>query len=141
MFFSPGGSGPEEIMAVAKEMDYFIVMAPFTPQTEKIVNAKVLSVMKPTAFLLNLARGELVDEEALIQALKSEKIAGAGLDAFCQEPLPKGHPFWGMKNVIVSPHIAGMSDIYVEQTLPIVEENLKRFLKGERQNLLNLVEG
>jgi D-2-hydroxyacid dehydrogenase (NADP+) len=133
-------SGPEDIVSVAKEVDYFIVMAPFTPQTEKMVNLKVLSAMKPTAFLLNLARGEIVDEEALISILKSGKIAGAGLDAFCQEPLPKEHPFWRMKNVIVSPHLAGMSDIYVEQTLPIVEENLRRFLMGERRNLLNLVE-
>jgi D-2-hydroxyacid dehydrogenase (NADP+) len=132
--------GPEEIVEVAREVDYFIVMAPYTPQTEKIVNSKILSAMKPTAFLLNLARGELVDEEALINALKSGQIAGAGLDAFCQEPLPKGHPLWGMKNVIITPHIAGMSDIYVEQTLPVVEENLRRFMKGERRNLLNFVE-
>jgi phosphoglycerate dehydrogenase-like enzyme len=96
--------------------------------------------MKPTAFLLNLARGELVDEDALIKALKAGQIAGAGLDAFCEEPLPKGHPFWGMRNVIVTPHIAGMSDIYVEQTLPVVEENLRRFMKGERRNLVNFVE-
>jgi phosphoglycerate dehydrogenase-like enzyme len=132
--------GPEEVVSVAGEADYFIVMAPYTPQTDKILNSKVLSAMKPTAFLLNLARGELVDEEALINALKTGQIAGAGLDAFCQEPLPKGHPFWGMRNVIVTPHIAGMSDIYVEQTLPVVEENLRRFMKGERRSLVNLVE-
>jgi phosphoglycerate dehydrogenase-like enzyme len=96
--------------------------------------------MKPTAFLLNLGRGEIVDEEALIRALKSGKIAGAGLDTYLKEPLPKEHPFWGMKNVIVSPHVAGMSDIYVEQALTIFEENLRRFVKGDRRNLLNLVE-
>ena len=132
--------GPEDIINVAKEVDYFIIVAPFTPQTEKMVDSKVLSAMKPTAFFLNLGRGEIVDEEALIQALNSGKIAGAGLDTFCQEPLPKDHPFWGMKNVIVSPHVAGMSDVYVEQALSIFEENLRRFLKGERKNLINLVE-
>jgi len=132
--------GSEDIINVAKEVDYFIIVAPFTPQTEKMVDSKVLSAMKPTAFLLNLGRGEIVDEEALIQALNSGRIAGAGLDTYCQEPLPKGHPFWGMKNVIVSPHVAGMSDIYVEQALLIFEENLRRFLKGERRNLINLVE-
>jgi D-2-hydroxyacid dehydrogenase (NADP+) len=132
--------GPENIINVAREVDYFIIVAPFTPQTEKMVDSKVLSAMKPTAFLLNLGRGEIVDEDALINALKSGKIAGAGLDTYCQEPLPKDHPFWGMKNVIVSPHVAGMSDIYVEQAVSIFEENLRRFLKGESRNLINLVE-
>jgi D-2-hydroxyacid dehydrogenase (NADP+) len=132
--------GPEDIVKVAKEVDYLVIVAPNTPETEKIVDSKVLSAMKPTAFLLNLGRGELVDEEALIRVLKSGKIAGAGLDTYLQEPLPKGHPFWGMKNVIVSPHVAGMSDIYVEQVLTIFEENLRRFIKGEKRNLINLVE-
>lgn len=132
--------GPEEIINVAKEVDYFIIVAPFTPQTEKMVDSKVLSAMKPTAFFLNLGRGEIVDEEALIQALNSGKIAGAALDTFLAEPLPKDHPFWGMKNVIVSPHVAGMSDVYVEQALSIFEENLRRFLQGERRSLINLVE-
>ena len=132
--------GPEDIAKVAKDVDYLVIVAPRTPETEKIVDSKVLSAMKPTAFLINLGRGEIIDEEALIRALKSGKIAGAGLDTYLQEPLPKGHPFWGMKNVIVSPHVAGMSDIYVEQALTIFEENLRRFIKGEGRNLLNLVE-
>ena len=132
--------GPEDIVNVAREVDYFIIVAPFTPQTEKMVDSKVLSAMKPTAFLLNLGRGEVVDEGALINVLKSGKIAGAGLDTYCEEPLPESHPFWGMKNVIVSPHVAGMSDIYVEQALSIFEENLRRFLKGERRNLINVME-
>jgi phosphoglycerate dehydrogenase-like enzyme len=132
--------GPEDMVKVAKEVDYLVIVAPNTPETEKIVDTEVLSAMKPTAFLLNLGRGEIVDEEALIRALKSGKIAGAGLDTYLQEPLPKEHPFWGMKNVIVSPHVAGMSDIYVEQALTIFEENLRRFIKGDRRNLLNLVE-
>jgi phosphoglycerate dehydrogenase-like enzyme len=132
--------GPEDIVKVAKEVDYLVIVAPNTPETEKIVDSKVFSAMKPTAFLLNLGRGELVDEEALIRVLKSGKIAGAGLDTYLQEPLPQGHPFWGMKNVIVSPHVAGMSDIYVEQALTIFEENLRRFIKGEKRNLINLME-
>jgi D-2-hydroxyacid dehydrogenase (NADP+) len=131
--------GPEDMVKVAKEVDYLVIVAPNTPETEKIVDSKVLSAMKPTAFLLNLGRGEIVDEEALIRALQAGKIAGAGLDTYWQEPLPPGHPFWGMKNVIVSPHVAGMSDIYVEQALTIFEENLRRFIKGEKGNLLNVV--
>jgi D-2-hydroxyacid dehydrogenase (NADP+) len=132
-------SGPDEILKVAAEIDYFIIVAPYTPQTYKMVDAKVLSSMRPTAFLINIGRGELVDEDALIHTLNSGKIAGAALDAFCQEPLPKDHPFWKMKNVIVTPHVGGMSDIYVEQVLSIFEENLRRYLMGERQNLINLV--
>jgi D-2-hydroxyacid dehydrogenase (NADP+) len=131
--------GPEDIVEVAAEVDYLIVVAPNTPQTRNIIGAKVLSAMKPTAFLVNIARGELVDEAALIEALKAGKFAGAALDAFAQEPLPPDHPFWKMKNVIVTSHVGGRSDIYVEQAVPIIEENLRRFLKGERKDLINLV--
>jgi phosphoglycerate dehydrogenase-like enzyme len=131
--------GPEEIIKVAEAVDYFIIVAPYTPQTYQIVNEKVLSAMKSTAFLINIGRGELVKEEALIEALHSKKIAGAALDAFNQEPLPPNHPFWKMKNVIITPHVGGMSDIYMKQALTIFEENLRRFLKGERKNLINLI--
>ena len=131
--------GPEDIIKVAEAVDYFIIVAPYAPQTYQIVNEGVLSAMKPTAFLINIGRGELVHEDALIKALNSEKIAGAALDAFNQEPLPPNHPFWKMKNVIITPHVGGASDIYVEQALTIFEENLRRFLRGERKNLINLV--
>jgi phosphoglycerate dehydrogenase-like enzyme len=132
--------GPEDISKVIQEVDYFIIVAPKTPQTEKMIGAKVLSSMKPTSFLINLGRGEIVDEDALIQALNSGKIAGAALDTFCTEPLPKDHPFWRMKNMIVTPHLGGMSDIYVTQALSIFEENLRCFLKGERRDLINLID-
>ena len=131
--------GPEDILKVAAVVDYFIIVAPYTAQTYQIVNERVLLAMKPTAFLINIGRGELINEEDLIRALKSEKIAGAALDVFCQEPLPSEHPFWKMKNVIVTPHVGGMSDIYMEQALTIFEENLRQFLRGERENLINLV--
>ena len=131
--------GPEDIIKVAEAVDYFIIVAPYTPQTYQIVNEGVLSAMKPTAFLINIGRGELVNENALIKALNSKKIAGAALDAFNQEPLPPDHPFWKMKSVIVTPHVGGASDIYVEQALTIFEENLHRFLRGERKNLINFV--
>ena len=131
--------GPEDIVKVAAEVDYLIIVAPNTPQTHQIVNEKVLSAMKPSAFLINIARGELVDEDALIKALEAGEIAGAALDALVQEPLPADHPFWKMKNVIVTSHVGGRSDIYIEQSLPIIEENLRRYLKGERKDLVNLV--
>jgi phosphoglycerate dehydrogenase-like enzyme len=131
--------GPEELLQVIKEVDYFIIVVPSTPQTKKMIGAEALSSMKPTAFLINIGRGDIVDEEALIHALKTGKIAGAALDTFWEEPLPKDNPLWDMENVIITPHVGGMSDIYVEQVLPIIEENLRRFLQGERENLINLV--
>ena len=132
--------GPEDLPRVAAEVDYLILVAPSTPETEKIVGTEVLERMKPTAYLINIARGELVDEEALMRALEAGKIAGAALDALSAEPLPREHPLWGMKNVIITPHVGGMSDNYPEQVMPIVEENLRRYLQGERRNLINYIE-
>jgi len=132
--------GLDGLLTVAREVDYFIVAVPLTPETRGMVGAEVVSAMKPTAFLLNLARGPVVDEKALIRALESRTIAGAGLDVFNEEPLPQGHPFWKMKNVIVTPHVGGTSTFYVSQVLPIFRENLRRYLKGERHALINVVD-
>ena len=132
--------GPEDLPQVAGEVDYLILVAPSTPRTEKIVGAKVLERMRSTAFLINLARGELVDDEALIKTLETGAIAGAALDALSTEPLPKGHLLWGMRNVIITPHVGGFSNIYREQVMPIIEENMRRFLRGERRDLINYVE-
>ena len=130
----------KELLQVTKEVDYFIIVAPSTPQTKKMIGTEALSSMKPTAFLINIGRGDIVDEEALIHALKTGKIAGAALDTFWKEPLPKDNPLWDMKNVIITPHVGGISDIYIEQLLPILEENLRRFLQGERENLINPID-
>ena len=132
--------GPEDLRQVLKEVDYLILVVPDTPQTRNMIGTKELSAMKPSAYLINLARGGIVDERALIQALEVGKIAGAALDVFCEEPLPKNHPLWGFKNAIITPHIGGLSDIYVEQSLSIFEENLRLFLRGDKKNLINLVE-
>lgn len=132
--------GPEALVQVIQEVDYFIISAPSTPQTYKMVGAEVLSRMKPTACLINLGRGDIVDEEALIHALETGKIAGAALDVFATTPLPKDHPLWGIKNVIITPHVAGLCDVQVEQVCSIFEENLRRFVQGERRNLINLIE-
>ena len=130
----------ENLLDMIKEVDYFINILPSTPETQKVIGAKEFSSMKSTAFFINVGRGDAVDEEALIQALSAGKIAGAGLDVFYREPLPRNSQLWDMKNVIITPHIGGQSEIYVEQDLSIFEENLRRFLKGERQNLINVVE-
>jgi len=130
---------PDQLCQILPELDYFIIVVPLTAETRAMIDARVLSAMKPTAFFINIGRGEIVDETALIQALQTGKIAGAALDTFWTEPLRKDHPLWEMKNVIITPHVGGMSDIYVEQVLPIFEENLRRFLQGERRNLINLI--
>jgi phosphoglycerate dehydrogenase-like enzyme len=132
--------GPEDLLRVVREVDYFIIVVPNIPQTRKMINAEVLASMKPTAFLINLGRGEVVDEEALIRLLETGRIAGAGLDTFWAEPLPEDHPFWRMKNVIMTPHVGGMCEICVDQVLGVFEGNLRRFLKGERTNLINFIQ-
>jgi len=132
--------GPDGLMEVMGEVDFFVNIVPSTPETLKMVGARELSAMKPTAFFINIGRGDTVDEEALIERLKAKKIAGAGLDAFSMEPLPEDSPLWDMENVIVTPHNGGMSDIYLDQALPIFEENMRRFLQGERRDLINYIE-
>jgi phosphoglycerate dehydrogenase-like enzyme len=132
--------GLDGLLTVAAEVDYLIVVVPLTPETRGMVGAEVISAMKPSAFLLNLARGPVVDEEALIRALESKAIAGAALDVFDEEPLPQNHPFWKMKNVIVTPHIGGASTSYAGQVLPIFKENLRRYFRGERHSLINVVD-
>jgi len=132
--------GPEDLLKVVREVDYFVIVVPNIPQTRKMVNAEVLSSMKPTAFLINLGRGEVVDEETLIRLLQTGRIAGAALDTFWAEPLPEDHPFWEMKNVIVTSHVGGMSESCIEQVLSVFEENLSRYLKGERKDLINFIQ-
>jgi phosphoglycerate dehydrogenase-like enzyme len=131
---------PEALPEIAGSLDYLILTAPATPETRHIVGAKLLDRMKPTAYVINIARGELVDEAALRDALEAGKIAGAGLDALPVEPLPAGHPLWKTKNVIITPHVGGMSDIYRRQIMPILAENLARFLRGERRDLINFID-
>ncbi|MCE5264624.1 MAG: D-2-hydroxyacid dehydrogenase [Deltaproteobacteria bacterium] len=131
---------PEDLPGIAGSLDYLILTAPATPATHHIVGADLLSRMKPTAYVINIARGELVDEAALRTALEAGKIAGAALDALPVEPLPAGHPLWKTKNVIITPHVGGMSDIYRRQIMPILSENLRRFIRGERRELLNFIE-
>lgn len=124
---------------VASEVDYFVCLAPSRPDNQKIVNAEVFGGMKSTAFFLSLGRGEVVDESALLEVLRERKIAGAALDVFCQEPLPADSPFWGLDNLIITPHVGGMSDVYIPQAVDIFRENLRRYLKGEKWDLVNVV--
>ena len=131
--------GRDQIREVAGLADYFVVIVPYTPQTDRIVDKSVIAALKPSAFFINVARGGVLDEPALIEALRERRIAGAGLDVFETEPLPKESPLWGMDNVIITPKIGGMTDVYVEQTAPILRHNLRAFLGGRPSDLMNRV--
>ena len=96
--------------------------------------------MKPTAYLTNLARGGVVDEDALLQALRDKRIAGAALDVFVTEPLPSDHPFWEMDNVMITPHVGGFNDGYAKAAMPILTENMRLVLAGKREEMINIVE-
>jgi D-2-hydroxyacid dehydrogenase (NADP+) len=131
--------GRDELLAAVSDLDYLVALTPYSATTHHLVNAATFSSMKPSIYFINLARGGVVDEEALIKALESGQIAGAALDVFNDEPLPDDHPFWSMKNVIVTAHLGGFYDGYAERALPIVEENIRRFLAGDTGNMINVV--
>ena len=110
-------------------IDYVVLVAPLTPETRGMLGEAELHAMRPEAWLVNVGRGALVQEEALVRALQERWIAGAILDVFAEEPLPTEHPLWGMPNVAITPHVAGPSD--PGEIAPIFNENLRRFLEGK----------
>ncbi len=121
---------PEQITEMAEQCDVLALAAPATPETRNLIGEEQLRAMKPHALLINVARGELVDDRALVTALKEGWIAGAGLDAFAIEPLPRGHQLWHLDNVIVSPHVAGATGKYDDRAAALFAENLRRHLTG-----------
>jgi phosphoglycerate dehydrogenase-like enzyme len=129
---------PEALVSVAREADFLVLIAPLTQSSRALVNAEVLAAMKKTAVLINVARGAVVDEAALISALASKQIAGAALDVFETEPLPTASTLWNLDNVILSPHIAGNSAGYHDKCADVFIENLTRYL--ENRPLLNRVQ-
>lgn len=120
-----------------KQSDYVTVCCPLTPETRHIIGGAELKAMKPTARIINIGRGSLIDEKALIKALKAKWIAGAGLDVTEQEPLPADSPLWGLDNVILSPHVSGGMEDYMLRAAQLFAENLKRYLAGKK--LINMV--
>jgi D-2-hydroxyacid dehydrogenase (NADP+) len=119
--------------------DFLVLLVPYSPETHHMIDASVIAAMKPSAYLINMARGGVVDEGALIEALQTRRLAGAGLDVFAQEPLPYSSPLWTLDNVIITPHVGGMSDIYAEQILPLLVHNVRAYVAGDRAAMLNLV--
>ena len=118
--------------------DYLLVAAPLTGETRGLVGATELAGMKSSAVVINVGRGPVIDEAALIAALQNGTIKGAALDVFDKEPLPDGHAFWGMQNVLLSPHCADHTATWTDEAMQFFLENLKRFQGG--QPLLNLVD-
>jgi D-2-hydroxyacid dehydrogenase (NADP+) len=129
-----------ELVRVVPELDYLVLLTPYSPATHHIIDAKVFAAMKPTSYFVNVARGGVVDEPALVEALRSKRIAGAGLDVFDQEPLPKDHPFWTFENVIITTHQGGFCDTYVDLAMPIIEHNMRCFLAGDVKGMINLAQ-
>ena len=125
---------PEETDEVLGQSDFVVLLLPTTPETENFINAKRLKAMKPTAWLLNFARGALIVDDDLIAAVKSRTIAGAILDVFREEPLPAAHPFWKTEGILVLPHLGGGHPKRREIVAEMFAENLRRFLAGEPLN-------
>jgi D-2-hydroxyacid dehydrogenase (NADP+) len=116
---------------VLPEADIVALTCPLTPQTEKLIGESTLAALKPSAYLVNVARGRVVDEPALIAALEAGRIAGAALDVTVEEPLPETSPLWGFDNVLITPHTAGETRRYEDNVLDILLENLDRLGRGE----------
>lgn len=129
---------PEALVSMVRECDFVVVILPLTESTRGMFDAEAFAAMKPTAYLINVGRGGVVDEDALLKALQSGQIAGAALDVFEFEPLPEDSPFWKQPNLIISPHIAGNTRDYNDKAARLFVENLKRYLA--RKDLLNLVD-
>src|SRR5947209_1695037 len=128
-----------ELIAHAGELDYLVLLVPYAENTRLLVDARVFAAMKPGSYLVNLARGGVVDEDALIAALEAGKLAGAALDVFQHEPLPADHPLWTAKNVIITPHQGGFCDVYPKLALPTIEHNMACFLRGDFDGMVNVV--
>ncbi|MBI3684507.1 MAG: D-2-hydroxyacid dehydrogenase [Acidobacteria bacterium] len=129
---------PDRIDSVLPEADVVFISAPHTPQSHNMIGPRQFDLMKRGAYFIAVSRGSLYNTEALVRALDSRRLAGAGLDVTNPEPLPKGHALWNFDNVIITPHIAGASDQVQRRRVDLVKENMRRFLAGEP--LLNVVD-
>jgi phosphoglycerate dehydrogenase-like enzyme len=130
--------GPETLPELLAESDFIVLAAPLTPETEEMINVETLALVKPGAWLINVARGRLIDERALIRALRDGQLGGAVLDTFRDEPLPPMSSFYDLPNVIVTPHTAWSSGRVLDRSVELFCDNLRRFAAGEP--LLNVVD-
>jgi len=129
---------PEMLHQLLPLADVIFVAAPYTRETKNLLGDREFGEMKPGVYIINIARGGIIDTDALVRALEARRIAGAGLDVLLPERLPKGHPLWGMSNVIITPHLAGNSEHGLSRRTALIIENARRFARG--QPLRNLVD-
>jgi phosphoglycerate dehydrogenase-like enzyme len=122
--------GAEQLDEVLPQADYVLLCTPVTPATTGMINRARLAKMKPDAYLLNVGRGPLVDDPALLEALQSRRIGGAALDVFVEEPLPPESPYWSLDNLLITPHTAAVTDKLWDRHYDLIVENLTRFLEG-----------
>ena len=130
--------GPSDRLEMIAQCDYIVVAAPLTPETRGLIGEAEFAAMKPSAVVINVGRGPVIDEAALIRALTDGRIKGAALDVFDTEPLPEGHPFYRLENVLLSPHCADHTTSWLEDAMRFFLNNFERYRKGEP--LLNVVE-
>jgi phosphoglycerate dehydrogenase-like enzyme len=129
---------PYDLPYLLSESDYVVLAVPLTERTRHLIGEEELRAMKPAAVLINISRGAVIDEAALVRALKEGWIGGAALDVFEREPLSDESELWGMENVIVSPHVSGATELYFQRAVPIFCENLRRYL--DSRPLLNVID-
>jgi phosphoglycerate dehydrogenase-like enzyme len=129
----------DRLVDIAPELDFLVALIPLSADTRNIVGRAVFKAIKPSAFLINLARGGVVDEPALIEALNAGEIAGAALDVFSQEPLPPDNPLWTTKNVTIFSHLGGYSQGYEERAMPTIANNMVCHLEGRPKDMINVV--
>ena len=121
------------MLEVLPQADFVALTCPLTPKTENLFDARAFAAMKPSACLVNVARGTVVDQEALVQALEQGRIAGAALDCVREEPLPASSPLWQVANLLITPHTAGETRRYEDNVIDLLLENLERQWRGEQE--------
>jgi phosphoglycerate dehydrogenase-like enzyme len=124
-------SGPSQLHDMLKVSDYLLISVPSTPATNGMISDAEFAVMKPSAVIINIGRGSVVDEAALVRALREKRIRGAALDVFEREPLVDGHPLYGLSNVLLSPHCADHAEGMRDQAMEMFIRNFEHFIKGE----------
>jgi len=129
----------EKLTEAAARADYLINMLPASAGNLDIFDAKIFGAMKPTAYYISAGRGQTVDEDALLAVLRDRKIAGAALEVFKTEPLPKDSPFWDLPNVFITPHVGGYVVEYEDFIMPLVVDNMRLFLAGKQNGMQNIV--
>ena len=129
----------DKLTEIAPELDFLVALIPLSEETRNIVGRAMFEAMKKSSFLVNLARGGVVDEPALIEALNAGEIAGAALDVFSQEPLPPDNPLWTTKNVTIFSHLGGYSQGYEERAMPTIAHNMACYLDGRPKDMINIV--